>query len=363
MFSFLERKIESDLGKKDKNAIISTLSFSMFILLVVALHLIYGTLYIFFNAYELAFMNFTCAAICFFTLYLVLYKDNFSAATYTFISSIIYYVLACDYFLGYYINTIIYLPLVVICVYSIYEFKKVDLIVSAIMLIATYIILLYFRFNTTPKYNSADFLYIEISNVIISISCSYFILYSRHISDSYLKKITNEKIKKLSSRASKDFLTGLWNRRYIIDAFEKKKMPEHYHVVLADIDFFKNINDMHGHDAGDYILKAISKMITDYFKSDSFICRWGGEEFIFILHELNEDEIMHLLEKLRMRISNSLFLYDDEIIQLSMSFGVSHAEENIPFSDRVKCADEALYFSKDNGRNTITSYNELGCLT
>ncbi len=359
MLKFLNKRIERELHNKNKDALISTLSFSMFVSLVLLLNIIYGSLYLYFQAYELAFMNFSTASLCLLVIYLAAYKEKYSAATYLFIVVIIYYVLLCDFFLGYEINSVIFLPIVVICVYSIYNFKKTDLIITAMMLFSTYFALLYFRFNTTPKYDSSEFLYIEISNVFISIFCSYFVLYSKQFSDSYLKKVTDEKIKNLSSRASKDFLTGLWNRRYIIDAFENQKMPEEYHVVLADIDFFKKINDSYGHDAGDYILKAISKMLMDYFNNSAFICRWGGEEFVFILQGTNKSRVFDSLEKLRIKISNSLFLYDNEVIQLSMSFGVSHIIDNVSFDDRVKYADEALYFSKENGRNTVTCYDDI----
>ncbi len=357
MIKWISKNISKKLYTKDKSILVSILSFSLLVFLVILMHIFFGTLYIINHAYELAFMNYSACSLSVFVLYLVANKNNLLLASYLTIISIIYYVLYCSYFLGYSINAVVLLPIVVICVYNIYEFENKHLFISALLIILTYLVLLYFRFNIEPKYDKAEtsFLYIEIANVLIAFFFSFFVLYTKQLSSLYLQ----DKISNLSTQANIDFLTGLWNRRYTISEVKQQSIYNNYHLVLVDIDYFKKINDTYTHDAGDFVLSNISKIFVDYFNKEDLICRWGGEEFLFILQNLNEDEVTEKIEKLRFEISKTPFIYEQKIIWLTLSFGIDHNTANSSFEVTVKNADEALYFSKHNGRNKITFFKDI----
>lgn len=157
-----------------------------------------------------------------------------------------------------------------------------------------------------------------------------------------------------------DALTGLLNRSFIthlLDGMHERTLRYNYSytVALLDADHFKNINDTYGHTAGDSALKAISNHLrTSLRKSDS-VGRIGGEEFLVILPETDNDSARLLLDKLRCSISELKIDTGSEIISVTLSIGISQVSHDDEDSwQAVKRADYALYRSKENGRNQVT---------
>jgi diguanylate cyclase (GGDEF)-like protein len=163
-----------------------------------------------------------------------------------------------------------------------------------------------------------------------------------------------------------DTLTGLYNRRYLdefllkaINTAQRNQTP--LSVVLLDIDFFKKINDEHGHDAGDTVLQEVSRVFQNENRTSDLICRYGGEEFIFVLNNCSlNDAIIHI-NKIFDKI-NSLSIYsgNQKLDRITLSAGISTFPESgkIP-SDLIETSDKALYQAKNTGRNKIVSYSEM----
>ena len=165
-------------------------------------------------------------------------------------------------------------------------------------------------------------------------------------------KIENEVLKEKSMI---DELTQIYNRKKL-DAMKDKLIDTNICVIMFDIDHFKTINDTYGHLKGDEVLKILVKVIKENIRSEDVFIRWGGEEFIIILKNLNDIEIAKkLAEKLRKAISET------EVYQVghfSCSFGVA-----CDFIDSlndieliINEADKALYLAKNNGRNRVEVY-------
>lgn len=168
-------------------------------------------------------------------------------------------------------------------------------------------------------------------------------------------KIENNEIVKLAELAVRDELTGLKNRRGLtndISDLEKAylKNKKSFSVIFIDIDFFKKINDIHGHDAGDIILKEFSGLINDNIRINDSFARWGGEEFI-LLTPYDSLSAFQFADKLRVLIQNHLFTND---LQITASFGVSEHLSKSSIEDTFKKADAALYVSKSKGRNKVS---------
>jgi diguanylate cyclase (GGDEF)-like protein len=115
-----------------------------------------------------------------------------------------------------------------------------------------------------------------------------------------------------------------------------------------DIDYFKDINDQYGHQTGDRILVCISKLVLSSIRKTDILGRWGGEEFLIICPEIDENGIMKLAEKLKNTIETYSF---PEIRTCTASFGLSLYQKNEDIAQLMKRADDALYMAKKTGRN------------
>ena len=144
-----------------------------------------------------------------------------------------------------------------------------------------------------------------------------------------------------------DSLTNLGNRRSL------ENIGKYDCVILGDIDQFKKINDEYGHNIGDQVLVEISEIFRKLVRESDFVCRWGGEEFVILLKNCNDNNAYKKTLKLKEEISKLSKKFG---FKISMSFGISHSIENEPLAVAIEKADKAMYKSKENGRNTITIY-------
>ena len=166
----------------------------------------------------------------------------------------------------------------------------------------------------------------------------------------------NKAMKEITHLSNTDPLTELFNRRF----FNKQLMQEierseqydcSFALILLDIDYFKTINDTYGHDIGDVILKDLSELLLDNVRRTDSVSRWGGEEFIILCVNTELDKAILLAEKLRDIIETMDF---EIVVNMTCSFGVSSYHKRDDFAALLERADEALYISKDKGRNRVT---------
>jgi diguanylate cyclase (GGDEF)-like protein len=168
-------------------------------------------------------------------------------------------------------------------------------------------------------------------------------------------------IAKIREGAIRDFLTGLYNRRYFFDAGGEllsrcQKNGEKLACVMLDIDFFKNVNDTYGHDVGDLVIKSVSQMLLEDAGAQDIVSRIGGEEFCILTPGAGNSDVVARLEKLRRKIeaSPAALLTDKEPLFVTVSIGVCSEIYN-SLELMLKVADECLYKAKENGRNRVES--------
>lgn len=182
-----------------------------------------------------------------------------------------------------------------------------------------------------------------------------------HLSLKKLLKEKNELIQKLDSLSRIDPLTGISNRRDVLEVlnneqFRYERYGKTYAVIMGDIDHFKKVNDQYGHDSGDHILKGVANILKNEIRKVDFVSRWGGEEFLMVLPETNLAGGAKVAELMLKAIQNENFKSNDKEISVTMSFGVGcHAGEKMKLDDLLKMADERLYKAKERGRNQIVS--------
>lgn len=124
-------------------------------------------------------------------------------------------------------------------------------------------------------------------------------------------------------------------------------------LAVADVDFFKNINDSYGHLAGDKVLKIIARELVSRLREKDFIARFGGEEFVVIMPDTRPADAEHVLNKLRLAIASIPFHFKERQIQITLSFGVVAARQDDSVETLFERADRALYTAKANGRNKV----------
>lgn len=166
-------------------------------------------------------------------------------------------------------------------------------------------------------------------------------------------------IAELREMALLDPVTELGNRRYLetrlaarIKELERYGWP--FGVLFADIDRFKEINDLHGHDAGDRVLRIVGRTLLHSVRSFDIVGRWGGEEFLAILVNVSEDELLYIAEKLRSLVEKSGFSEGPDPLRVTISVGGTLAAEGDTVDTLVKRADGLMYRSKAAGRNRVS---------
>lgn len=163
--------------------------------------------------------------------------------------------------------------------------------------------------------------------------------------------------KKLQAAAETDFLTGLYNRKGFLDhLYQQPKNAFKKCLVIADIDKFKNINDIYGHSAGDEILQKVAAVMSSLIKENDLLARWGGEEFIFYISNSDAATTHKLIERMRIEIENSNWTFLSKTLSVTCTFGICEYLDSMSLDECIKAADESMYLGKRKSRNTTVIY-------
>lgn len=175
-------------------------------------------------------------------------------------------------------------------------------------------------------------------------------------------KYIRKRLKEERDKALRDALTELPNReaydeRFDLELERYKRYKNPATLVVADIDFFKSVNDNYGHLAGDKVLQIMAKEVRKRIRATDFVARYGGEEFVILLPETDLETALQVIDKVREMVSRLPFHFRDERIQITMSFGLASFEEGIGQDVLFERADAALYKAKENGRNRAETWS------
>ena len=162
----------------------------------------------------------------------------------------------------------------------------------------------------------------------------------------------------LQEMATLDSLTHLHNRRAfdLLAAqalVEAERGPEPLTALLIDLDHFKQLNDTHGHLAGDEVLRQFARVLEGSLRQADILCRWGGEEFVVLLKDTDADKGQSVAEKIRQRTEERTFMFGETAIVLTASIGLSSLHANDTLHSLIARADRALYRAKQGGRNRV----------
>jgi diguanylate cyclase (GGDEF)-like protein len=170
-------------------------------------------------------------------------------------------------------------------------------------------------------------------------------------------------VKKLEELATTDGLTGLLNKRAMLDMADQKvasatRFSRHLSVLVTDIDFFKKVNDTHGHDVGDIVIRGMGEILRRAKRTTDAVARFGGEEFVVICEETDAKGAMLLAERVRKEVEGKAFVTSQGPIKVTCSVGIAtFPEAGRDWESLFKSADAALYASKKSGRNRSTAWS------
>jgi diguanylate cyclase (GGDEF)-like protein len=179
-----------------------------------------------------------------------------------------------------------------------------------------------------------------------------------------INETLRKKNKELHELSITDSLTGLYNRKHLMETLENevarsKRHKHDFSVLVIDIDHFKEYNDTYGHLAGDEVLSRLATVFKESVRSCDYVARYGGEEFILVLPEIGPEDGVKAAERIRKKVAKESFAGDGETIQVTVSVGVaSYPKDGDDSQSIIRHADTALYKSKESGRNRVVLAGE-----
>ena len=230
---------------------------------------------------------------------------------------------------------------------------------AAAAVFCTLRILLYtYAVSHTPLLAMPDWFYGTnsiVHSIVIFLSATVLVtMASQHTIETERKLMeTNQRVR---VSACHDPLTNLMNRRACYEEFERNLQTwtaGAISIAMGDIDFFKQLNDSYGHDAGDAVLVHLAELFQETVRDKGYCARWGGEEFLFIFYGRNGDECYILLENLRRKIAAEPVEFAGKKLCITMTFGLEEYSFGRPMDVTIKRADVKLYQGKNTGRNRV----------
>lgn len=271
--------------------------------------------------------------------------------------SVLFWTILNVYYFGWNIGIQHFLVVLVVFVFFC-KYKHEKAKITYVVLLFLLRLLLYFYCQSHSPVIALD---IRVANAMQTVNsffiflCLALIAYLFSSSTQEMEGKLIEYNRKLMKQANTDTLTGLYNRRRTIEYLEDllADPTEQISVCLCDIDFFKRVNDTYGHDVGDEVLRKISDTFRKNLPPDTFISRWGGEEFLLIFPRMNGDEAGTALEILRQKIKTVIFDGGTETFSVTLTFGLVEYDFHSDITTVLKEADEKLYLGKESGRDRI----------
>jgi diguanylate cyclase (GGDEF)-like protein len=215
--------------------------------------------------------------------------------------------------------------------------------------------------NSTAFEPSVSFKSFFLSNLALCLTLILIILFIIALLISIIIRLKFKDLKRkknlLLSKSQIDQLSGLYNRNtceeLVSNYLDTRNLSLYYSFIIMDIDYFKQVNDKFGHQAGDILLKEFSQLLKEFFSKKDIICRWGGDEFIIFIKDINENNLNIVNEKLQKlcQIMNKKIEYNGDTQKISISVGSVITNQINAFDKLYHKADEALYEVKRNGRN------------
>ncbi len=174
------------------------------------------------------------------------------------------------------------------------------------------------------------------------------------------KRLIEQQNQALKELAIRDGLTGIYNHRHFQELLDREVALAQRHdrelaCLMMDLDHFKKVNDLHGHQFGDFVLKEFVRLVRREIRSSDIFARYGGEEFVLLLPSISREGARRAAEKIRTAVEAHAFRLHEHERRVTVTIGVYHGKPapGLTDADILRCADRALYQAKARGRNRV----------
>ena len=249
------------------------------------------------------------------------------------------------------------IPLLALCFFNIYELPGIKVFYFVALLLYRMLLFAYAG-SHPPVYalsHTASVIFQSVNSVILFINLGVlYILFSSSIQDAERKLLIDNQ--ELHKEAGTDPLTRLPNRRAMLDEielFQKTHLEDTFCIAIADIDFFKKVNDTYGHNCGDYTLRQLSDKFLESCNENCHVCRWGGEEFCFFLPEQNLDIAAQVMHDIHVSVGRMPLSFEGNDFSITITIGIEEYDFVSPLEVVLDRADRKLYMGKVSGRNQV----------
>ena len=249
------------------------------------------------------------------------------------------------------------IPMLMLCFFNIYEPPALKL-TTLLLVVLCWTAMFIYSLNNPGLYtldkNLTIFYQVLNSLTLFDILAIDFITFSSSMQERERELTINNQA--LHREAGTDALTQLPNRRTMLDAmnaFMEANPNEPYSVAIADIDFFKKVNDTYGHNCGDYTLKELARLFMESAEAKYMVCRWGGEEFCFFMPGMNLDEAGFIMNDICSAVRKLQLHFGDVDFNITITIGVEEYDFRSTKDAVLERADRKLYMGKVHGRNQV----------
>lgn len=365
LISMIRNLINGDEYISDRSKITYSLYFMSF------MHISYALLFMFCESAFLALYNLLAFLIVQILIRVAANKHLFTAATLSAVEILAFSVvstLALGNSMNFNLFCFSIIPMVFYVSSTIKDFKKHSYfsLLFSLLSLATYAATIVIRTKNAPitnfPYDNIILIsIIEIANsiIIVGMITIFLFLFTWEMKNN--TATLEKRNQQLLQFANVDPLTKLPNRRCMMQTLnlamhELSRGTSVFSIILGDIDNFKKINDNYGHDMGDKVLLTVAHTISSQLRECDAVCRWGGEE-ILILIRGNAESATAIAERIRLNISTTEVVHNNNAVRVSMTFGVTQAEIGYRIEQIIQSADNRMYYGKQHGKNQVISQN------
>ena len=326
-------------------------------------HLIYLALFSWLGVKEMVYYNYFSVAF-YAVMYVLLHYNKIGKTpfTYLMLAEIIMHACMGAYYIGWTAGfTQIMLCIIPIPFYITPNRKAIPYALSSLDVIM-FIVMRIVMFDRVVPYSFSShkmnivYIYNTVCGFIIIIYVSSIYIFASEKN----KRDAKAQTEKLQRLATIDPLTQLFNRRAMMDFIKViesncRKTGSSYSLCLGDIDDFKHVNDTYGHDAGDKVLCSVSSVIAQNVPSEGYVCRWGGEEILFVVPNADTESCERIAQNICKKIYECTFEENSRSFKVSMTFGVYSVTPAENYDEGISKVDKLLYKGKKQGKNCVVS--------
>lgn len=304
------------------------------------------------GVYPMSYINAASVVVYVSVIFLIMNSNMFAASIFITVEVAVYS-FASMVLVGYGAGAHLFLINVLLAHFMFIPSIKIYRTAMVPLIVAVFAGQVVYGYMIPPVYSNQALHLLSLLIPLFTIAMILLELALNRISEQFTVNTLSSRIDRLSREVMVDPLTNLWNRSYIMQKKNYERKGENIVIVMLDIDDFKQVNDRYGHAVGDEVLIRFAGMMRDKFRSTDGLVRWGGEEFVIVLHGVMAAEAQKLLEIFIEQVAGTPITYGSIKLRITVTAGICYLERGMTILDAIDVADSRMYYGKKHGKNQV----------